>query len=269
MTTPMKCTVLPDTNVVVAASIYDTSDVFSTVVYEPHHEESKRLLDALLDADGGCRCVVSPTVAGEVRRVARRAATQAVHKNTAIQQAKKTEATFTEMGRIIDKCVGQSFRFVSSMTPYDPPPSLVEAHHAEVDKMVGEIGKRHAELLAELAARQAAGAQAGPLGAERLGSGRALVWPGQDDLAQYERFLMREPLGNTKDKRILAEAISIRDIVPDVSGRFCIASNDRGIFAPLGLPGGRESRPIVDMIHDRFGITSGLPRTIRALCMQG
>ena len=61
----MKCTVLPDTNVVIAASIYDVSDVFNTVVVEPHHEESKLLLDALLDADSGCRCVVSPTVAGE------------------------------------------------------------------------------------------------------------------------------------------------------------------------------------------------------------
>ncbi len=170
---------------------------------------------------------------------------------------------------MIAKCVGQASRYVLSMTPYDLPPSLVEAHLAEVDKIVEEIGKRRAELLAELASRQAAGAQAGPAGAERLGAGRTLAWPGQDDLAQYERLLKREPLGNTKDKRILAEAAAIRDIVPDGSGRFCIASNDMGIFAPVGLPGGRESRPIVDMIHDRFGITSGLPRTIRTLCTRG
>ena len=267
MMTPMKCTVLPDTNVVIAASIRVISNTLGTVV-EPHHKESKRLLDALLDADSGCRCVVSPTVAGEVRRVARRAATQAVHKNTAIQQAKKTGVEFTEMRRMIVKCVGQASRFLSSMTPYDPPPSLVEAYHGEVDKMVGEIGTTYTGMLAERAARQAAGMQTGPAGAARLGADWALDWP-EDDLAQYKRFLRREPLGNTKDKRILAEAAAIRNMVGGRSGRFCIASNDMGIFAPVGLPGGRESRPIVDMIHDRFGITSGLPRTIRTLCTRG
>ena len=265
----MKCTVLPDTNVVIAASIYDVSDVFNTVVVEPHHEESKILLDALLDANSGCRCVVSPTVAGEVQRVARRAATQAVRKNTDIQRAKTTEAKFSEMDSIITKCVNQSSRFPSSMTPYDLPPSLVEARHAEVDKMVEAIETAYTGMLAERAARQAAGTQAGPAGAARPGADRSLARPEQDDLAQYERFLRREPLGNTGDKRILAEAIAIRDDVSDGSERFCIASNDMGIFAPLVLRGGRESRPIVDMIQDRFGITSGLPSVIRTLCTEG
>ena len=235
---------------------------------EPHHEESRRLLDALLGADSGCRCVISPTVASEVHRVARRAATRAIRKAVG-PHAIKSEAGFAEMYQMRDACVKQASRFVSSMTLYDPPPSLVEAYHGEVDKMVGEIGNRYAGILAELAARQAAGAQAGPAGAGHLGAGRAWVWPGQYDLAQYERFLMREPLGNTMDKRILAEAAAIRNMVDGGSERFCIASNDMGIFAPVGLPGGRESRPIVDMIHDRFGITSGLPRTIRTLCMRG
>ena len=264
----MKCTVLPDTNVVIAASIRVISNTLDTVV-EPHRKESRLLLDALLDADSGCRCVVTPTVASEVQRVARRAATHAVRKNMDMQRAKTAEAKFTGTGRAIDKCVEQSFRYVSSMTRYDPPPSLVESNLAEVDKMVEEIGKRRVEILAERAARQAAGTQAGPAGAARLGAGRALAWPEQDDLAQYERFLRREPLGNMGDKRILAEAITISDDVPDGSGRFCIASNDMGIFAPVGLPGGRESRPIVDMIQDRFGITSGLPSVIRTLCTEG
>ena len=263
----MNCVVLPDTNVVVAASIRVISNTLDTVV-EPHHKESRRLLDALSDADSGCRCVVSPTVASEVHRVVRRAATRAIDKVVGVH-AIKSKAEFAETIRMRDACVEQSSRFLSSMTLYDLPPSLVEANLAEVDKMVEEIGKRRAELLVELASRQAAGAQAGPAGAGRLGAGRALVWPGQYDLAQYERFFVREPLGNTMDKRILAEAITIRDIIPGGSGRFCIASNDRGIFAPLGLRGGRESRPIVDMIHDRFGITSGLPSAICALCMQG
>ena len=96
-----------------------------------------------------------------------------------------------------------------------------------------------------------------------------MAGPGQNDMAQYEGFLMREPLGNRMDKRILAEAAAIRDNVHGGSERFCIASNDMGIFAPLGLPGGRVSRPIVDMIYGRFGITSGLPHEIRALCTQG
>ena len=236
----MKCTVLPDTNVVIAASIYDVSDVFNTVVVEPHHEESKLLLDALLDADSGCRCVVTPTVASEVQRVARRAATHAVRKNMDMQRAKTAEAKFSEMDSIITKCVNQSSRFLSSMTPYDPPPSLVEARHAEVDKMVEGIETAYTGMLAEQAARQAAGTQIGPAGAARLGADRVLAWPEQDDLAQYERFLRREPLGNTGDKRILAEAATIRNMVDGRSGRFCIASNDTGIFAPLGLRGGRS-----------------------------
>ena len=68
------------------------------------------------------------------------------------------------------------------------------------------------------------------------------------------------------DKKILAEAAAIRDVIKDRSERLCIASNDTGIFAPLRLRGGQESRPIVDMIRDRFGIECGLPRTIRTLC---
>ena len=119
----MRCTVLPDTNVVVAASICGVSGVFDAIVAEPHHEESKRLLDALLDARNCCRCVVSPTVAGEVRRVARRAATQAVHKAIGAQRAKKI-AEFDEIDRIIVKCVDQSSRFVSSMDLHDPHHTL-------------------------------------------------------------------------------------------------------------------------------------------------
>ena len=264
----MNCAVLPDTNVVIAASIYDTSNVFNTVVCEPHHKESKRLLDALLDADSGCQCVVSPTVAGEVQRVARRAAIRAIRKAVG-SHAIKGKAEFVETLLMRDTCVNQAHRLVSSMTRYNPPLSLIEANLAEVDKMVEEIGKGHAELLAEQAARQAAGAQAWPAGAARLGASRDLAWPGQDDLAQYERLLRREPLGNTGDKRILAEAAAIRNMVGGRSERFCIASNDMGFFAPLGLPGGRVSRPIVDMIHDRFGITSGLPSVIRTLCTEG
>ena len=68
------------------------------------------------------------------------------------------------------------------------------------------------------------------------------------------------------DKRILAEAASIRDIVGGGSESVCIASNDMGIFAPLALRDGRVSRPIVDMIRDRFAITCGSPRDIGALC---
>ena len=152
----MRCTVFPDTNVIVAASICDVSGVFDAVVAEPHHEESRRLLDALLDASGCCRCVVSPTVAGEVQRVARRAATRAVHKAIGVQRVKNSKAKFDEIDRIIVKCVDQSSRFVSSMDLHDPHHSLVEAYLVEVDKMAVAIKRRHGEMLAEQASRQAA-----------------------------------------------------------------------------------------------------------------
>lgn len=112
----MRCTLLPDTNVVVAASICCVSEMFDTVAVEPHHEESRRLLDAALDANSCCQCVVSPTVAGEVRQVTRRAATRAVRRAIGAHRAKKSNAGFAEMRRMVAKCIEQSFRFVSSMT---------------------------------------------------------------------------------------------------------------------------------------------------------
>ena len=200
----MRCTLLPDANVIVAASICDVSVVFGTVVAEPHHEESRRLLDAPLDAGNCCRCVVSPTVAGEVRRPARRAATHAVHKAIGVQRVKKSKTEFEEIDRIIVRCVDQSSRFVSPMDLHDPHRSLVEAHLAEVDKMAAEIKKGHAKILAEQAARRGAGVSSRSDGAVCSGGGRAVAWPELSNLAQYERFLKREPMGNAMDKRILA-----------------------------------------------------------------
>ena len=42
----------------------------------------------------------------------------------------------------------------------------------------------------------------------------------------------------------------------------------RGDFCPAQAHDGRESRPVVDMISDRFAITCGTPRTVRILCTQ-
>ena len=259
---------MPDTNVVVAASICGASEVLDTVVTEPHHEESRRLLDALLDAGNCCRCVVSPTVAGEVRRVARRAAARAVGRAIGVRHAKKSNVEFAEMRRVADQCVEQSSRFISLMTLYNPHPSLVEVRLAEVEKMVEEIKKRHVEILSGGTDNRVTGASNVSIGAGCSGAVRDMAGRDQNDLAQYERFLKREPAGNTMDKKILAEAAAIRDIVHDESERFCIASNDMGIFAPLGLRDGRVSRPIVDMISDRFAIMCGLPRAVRMLCTE-
>ena len=46
-----------------------------------------------------------------------------------------------------------------------------------------------------------------------------------------------------------------------------IASYDEGFFAPMRLRGGGGvSRPVVDTIQERFGITCGSPRDVWALC---
>lgn len=165
--------------------------MFDTVAVEPHHEESRRLLDAALDANSCCQCVVSPTVAGEVRQVTRRAATRAVRRAIGAHRAKKSNAGFAEMRRMVAKCIEQSFRFVSSMTMYDPRPSLVEVHLAEVDKMLETIKKRHAEMLAEQIARQAADPPVRSGSGACSGAGSVVEGPGHTDMAQYERFLER------------------------------------------------------------------------------
>ena len=233
---------LPDTNVIIAASVHVTSVASDIVVTEPHHEESGLLLDALLNRKHRVRCVVLPTVAVEVARVTRRAASRAVLNAFREQCGKKGWYGTAEMDRMITTCVDRSILLVSSMTRCDPPPHMVEVHLADVDKMAGEIRRRYGDMAAESL---------------------------QSDAAQFERFLQREPAKNSMDERILAEAASARDIFcagRDGPEELCIASNDMGIFAPLTLRDGRVSRPIIDMIRDRFAITCGLPRDIRALC---
>lgn len=262
----MKCAVLPDTNVVAAASVHAKSDVLDIVVSEPHHDESRLLLDAFLDPGSDGWCVASPTVIGEVYRVTRRAATQATHRAFTKQCVKKGGVWVSEMGRIVEHCVNESFRLVSSMAKYDLHPFSVEAKLVEVDKMTEDIKKRYRDTALETAFGSPNGVPGSPGGSVGSGAEQAAAGFGQDDASQYERFLRREPTGNTMDKRILAEAVAIRDGISGKAERLCIASNDMGIFAPLRLRGGRESGPIVDMIRDRFGIECGLPRTIRTLC---
>ena len=235
------------------------------VVTETYHEESKRLIDALLDQDGRGRCVVTTTVAREVERVARRAATRVAHTAFGIPYGKKAGSRFSEMVNAINNCVDHSHLLVSSMTRYDPHPSAVERHLAEVEEMAEEIKRRYGAMSAEPATRPHRAAHGTAAGAAMSGAGQAAAEPGRIDAAQYERFLAREPAGNTMDKRILAETASIGDIVGGPES-MCIASNDMGIFAPLVLRGGRVSRPIADMIRDRFAITCGSPRDIWALC---
>ena len=150
-TTPTRCVVLPDTNVIVAASVYADSDVFGIVAAEPHHDESKLLLEAFLSPDSDSRCVLSPTVVGEVLRVARRAATQAVRKAFVEQRTKKSHEMFDEANRMVEKCVRQSIRFLSSMTKYHPRPSLLEAQLVEVDKITEDIRKRYGDITSKLA----------------------------------------------------------------------------------------------------------------------
>ena len=267
-TTPVKYAVLPDTNVIVAASIRAASAALGIVVTEPHCEESRRLLGALLDQNGRGRCAVSPTVAYEVGRAVWRAAARAARTAFRIPHGKINMSEFPEVARVIDNCVNRPHVPVSSMTRYDPPLPMVEAYLAEVDKMTGEIRRRYGDMAAGTTACFPRGAHGEPVDAATPGVGRDTAESWQSGAAQYKRFLRREPAGNTMDKRILAEAASIRDMIcggragPEV---LCIASNDMGIFAPLVLRAGRVSRPIVDMIRDRFAITRGFPRDIGML----
>ena len=197
--------------------------------------------------------------------MARRAATRVVNAAFGIPYGKKHGGGFPETDTAINYCAAQSHLLVSSMTRYDPHPSAVEQHLAEVDEMVEEIKRRYGAMPAGPTTRLRRDAHGVAAGAAVSGAGRAAAEPGRIDAAQYERFLAREPAGNTMDKRILAEVASIGDIVGGPES-MCIASNDMGIFAPLVLRGGRVSRPIVDMIRDRFAITCGSPRDIWALC---
>ena len=178
----------------------------------------------------------------------------------------KKRVELSEIDKAVEKCVDQSHLFVSSMTRYDPHPSMVKAHLAGVEDMVEEIKRRHAEMTTTAATRSQRTGPGKPAPAAGHWTGPDAAEPGRHLVAQYERFLKREPAGNTMDKRILAETASIRDIVGGGPERFCIASNDMGIFAPLLLRGGRTSSPIVDMIRDRFAITCGFPRDIREMC---
>ena len=152
------------------------------------------------------------------------------------------------------------------MTRYDPHPALIEAKLVEVGKMVDDVMKRYHNMTAKSIGFSACGAPGNPVYVADSGAVQAAAKTAQNDLAQYERFLKREPSKNTMDKRILAEAAVIRDDIHGSRERLCIASNDTGIFAPLRLRGGYESAPIVGMIRDRFAIECGRPSTIRALC---
>lgn len=143
---------------------------------------------------------------------------------------------------------------------------MVEAELVEVDKMTRDIEKSYWDIASRPAVFPPRSVPGGLAGGAGFGAERAAMEPVRDDLAQYKRFLKREPHGNTMDKRILAEAAAMRDANKGGPERLCIASNDMGFFAPLRLRGGRESGPIVDMIRGRFGIECGRPSAIRALC---
>lgn len=176
----MKCAVLPDTNVVVAASVHAKSDVLDIVVSEPHHDESRLLLDAFLDPGSDGWCVASPTVIGEVYRVTRRAATQATHRAFTKQRVKKGGVWVSEMGRIVEHCVNESFRLVSSMAKYDLHPFSVEAKLVEVDKMTEDIKKRYRDTALETAFGSPRGVPGSPGGSGLRGrTGSRRVWAGR------------------------------------------------------------------------------------------
>lgn len=70
-TTRGRCAVLPDTNVIVDAIVHLHSEEIGVDVSAPRHQEALQMLDAFLGRRSG-RCMLSPAVDEEVRRVVER-----------------------------------------------------------------------------------------------------------------------------------------------------------------------------------------------------
>ena len=203
----------------------------------------------------GCRCVLSPTVAEEARRVIDRVLMRIARSLTGAHREAGFACMPVEIKDMIYECTDRGNQLLSRMTQVGLDPSQVSSYRARADSMGEDIMVMYR---AASAVRAAAAARSGVESRPGAAAGRGA------DLAQLARFAAREPGKNEADKRILAEAAAIRDIL-GVSGSLCIPSYDEGFFAPMRLHGGGVSRPVVDMIRKRFGITCGSPRDIWSL----
>jgi len=77
-------------------------------------------------------------------------------------------------------------------------------------------------------------------------------------------FMAKEPNGNSCDKQILAEAITMKESFNE-NGSFYIASGDMRFFSPLMLKGGAKSDLVTSAIYNEFGIICNIPQKIRGL----
>lgn len=207
---------------------------------------------------------MSPTVAEEARRVIDRVAMRTAESLTGARREAGFARIPVEIKDMIYECTDRGNQFISRMTRVSLDPSQVSSYRARVDRMGEDIMVMYREASA---VRVAAAARSGVKShLDAAGTKGAVAVADQvADMTQLARFAAREPGRNEADKRILAEAVAIRDILGG-SGSLCIASYDEGFFAPMHLRGGGVSRPVVDMIQKRFGITCGSPRDIWSLC---
>lgn len=209
---------------------------------------------------------MSPTVAEEVRRVVKRAAVHIVN-NSAVARRVGYTTRSTEVKDMIYGCANRARQFVTQMTLVYPDTSQVAPYRVKANKMGEDIMAAYKAASAARATDTTLGARERRSSAAGADSGVAGSTDQEANMPQLCKFAAREPGRNEADKKILAEAAAIRDILGG-SESLCIASYDEGFFAPERLHGGGVSRPIVDMIQERFAITCGSPRDVWALCSE-
>ena len=258
-----KMIILLDTNVFISASIYIQVKNSEIKTSHKFYDQSRKLL-SLLKKHNHVTGMTTKTVKGEAFAVFNKALGDVMNDNISDRKI-----FYDNKVAITNKCYTKIQEFFSDIDIENLDNGDVERALKDVKKMADElicIYKRNYDT--SLARNIAAKRRTQPIQGARWKWGlKAASYDAhmrqiEVERLQIEKFAFKHP--NTNDMRILAEAITIKDMMNE--NHFLIASCDTGFFSPIRTKKKSISNIVTKKIYDTFNIDCDFPNQIITMC---
>jgi hypothetical protein len=251
----LDCKVFVETSVLVSASVYYSSQELGVSLIHHFYDVSKNLLDCLREKIKQKVGVTTITVEHEATSVLLKAIGDTI-KEELEKRPTERDSLFGVFSVICDVC-SDNLDNNFGILVREPIPNEEKRHlMIEVSKMYDELGRKVSMLTSDDYAKTMLSAY----GPKRMRKTLYGIYKEQYEIAMKQITRLRDKPVDPTDIEILAEAVYLkRSYGKHV--RLLMASTDYH-FAPVKLPGNKESRVISDEIKERFGVVCEYPDRI-------
>lgn len=261
--------VIPDTNVVVAASIMENIDEIGIIKH--HFYDQSIQLFSLFKSPNGIEGFAIPKVKAECFGVLSRAVKEVFVPKQSMDLSLKEKFYNNAVG-IISSSEHKMRSLLSRLRKVKIDQKNVQNNLRDVEDMSRELQKLYHQTYQRYNRRRKESKERSkPILSEpkwqKEQKMEVVNTHGEQvtrEAKQLERFMRKYP--NTPDQKILAEVITFKQSLVDSDHYVLVASSDTGFFSPYHYYGGK-SDTVTEAIYNRFKIRCDHPREI--FCIAG